>query len=162
MQSPSNEDEERERYRELLEELRTIIPGVQVLFGFLLAVPFTPRFTDLDDVGVRVFVLALMSVGLATVVFLTPAAYHRIAPRHDRRERLRVGIRSTVAGMILLAVSVAAAVFVVTRLIFQTDSLPGLPSWSATLLAAISATVVGGSAAVLWFARPILHRTRRG
>lgn len=155
------DDEERERYRELLEELRTIIPGVQVLFAFLLTVPFSSRFADLDDVGVRVFSLALVTVGLAAVVFLTPAAYHRIAPRDDRRHRLRLGIRSTVAGMVLLAVSVGAAVFVVTRLIFAITSFPLLSSWSPTTIASAAMAVVAGAAVVLWFLLPLLSRGRQ-
>lgn len=159
--STAGDDEERERYRELLEELRTIIPGVQVLFGFLLTVPFSNRFTDLDALGVRVFVLALVAVGLAAVVLLTPAAYHRIAPHDDRAERLRLGVRSTVAGMILLSVSIGAAVFVVSRLIFQVESLPLASDWSATTVAGLAAAVVGGGAVFAWFAMPLLHRRQK-
>ena len=157
----ANDEEERERYRELLEELRTIIPGVQVLFGFLLTVPFSSRFGDLDDVGVRVFALALVAVGLAAVVLLIPAAYHRIAPDDSRAERVRLGVRSTVVGMALLALSISAAVFVVMRVIFRVETLPLASSWSRTTIAAIAAVVVGGGAVVLWFAVPFLHRSRR-
>jgi len=159
--STTDDEEERERYRELLEELRTIIPGVQVLFGFLLAVPFSNRFADLDDVGVRVFALALVTVGLAAVVLLTPAAFHRIAPSDNRTERLRLGVRSAVAGMVLLAVSIGAAVFVVSRLIFQVESLPLAPAWSPTTVGALAASVVGGAAVFLWFAMPLMRRSRR-
>jgi archaellum biogenesis protein FlaJ (TadC family) len=157
----AKDDEDRERYRELLEELRTIIPGVQVLFAFLLTVPFSSRFADLDDVGARVFSLALVTVGLAAVVFLTPAAYHRISPHDDRRHRLRLGVRSTVAGMALLAVSVGAAVFVVMRLIFETRSLPLLSAWSETTIATTATVMVSGGAAILWFILPIFSRGRR-
>jgi O-antigen/teichoic acid export membrane protein len=165
MREPSNneddeDDEDRERYRELLEELRTIIHGVQVLFAFLLTVPFASRFPELDEVGVGIFAVSLVTVGIAAVVFLTPAAYHRMAAHDDRRERLRLGIRSTVAGMALLAVSVGAAVFVVTRLIFRTTSAPlGVP-WSATTIAAIATALVSGGAVLLWFVLPLLSRRR--
>lgn len=154
-----DDDEDRERYRELLEELRTIIPGVQVLFAFLLTVPFASRFQELDQVGVGIFAVSLVTVGIAAVVFLTPAAYHRISPHDDRSERLRLGIRSTVAGMALLAVSVGAAVFVVTRLIFRTSPPLGVP-WSATTIAAIATALVSGGAVLLWFALPLLSRSR--
>lgn len=157
----AQDDEDRERYRELLEELRTIIPGVQVLFAFLLTVPFSSRFADLDDVGVRVFALALVAVGLAAVVFLTPAAYHRISPSDDRRHRLRLGVRSTVAGMTLLSVSVGAAVFVVIRFIFETSSLPLLSAWSGTTIATVGTVMVSGGAVVLWFILPLVSRGRR-
>jgi O-antigen/teichoic acid export membrane protein len=159
-QADHEDDEDRERYRELLEELRTIIPGVQVLFAFLLTVPFASRFSELDEVGVGIFAVSLVTVGVAAVVFLTPAAYHRIAPGDDRSERLRLGIRSTIAGMALLAVSVGAAVFVVTRLIFRVTSPPlGLP-WSPTTIAAIATALVSGGAVLLWFVLPLLSRSR--
>ncbi len=160
-QEGAEEDEARERYRELLEELRTIIPGVQVLFAFLLTVPFSSRFAELDEVGVRVFALALVTVGLAAVIFLTPAAYHRIAPRDDRRQRLRLGIRSTVTGMALLAVSIVAAVFVVIRFIFDMTSNPVALGWSAATIATIATVTVGGAAVVLWFVLPLFGRRRR-
>lgn len=159
-ESSPDDDEARELYRELLEELRTIIPGVQVLFGFLLTVPFNSRFTELDDVGVRVFTVALVSVGLATVVLVTPAAYHRIVHPHDRH-RLAIGTRTTLAGLAFLALSVGAALFVVIRLIFTTESLPLLEAASATTVGAAVAALVGGGAVALWFALPVVAIRRR-
>lgn len=157
----AGDEEDRERYRELLEELRTIIPGVQVLFAFLLTVPFSSRFAELDDVGVRVFALALVTVGLAAVILLTPAAYHRISAGDDRRQRLRLGIRSTVTGMALLAVSIVAAVFVVIRFIFDMTSISLSSEWSETTIATIATVMVGGAAIVLWFVLPLISRGRR-
>ena len=154
------EEEEREVYRELLEELRTIIPGVQVLFGFLLTVPFNGRFSELDDIGVRVFTVALVSVGLATVVLLTPAAYHRVShPEGD--DRLDLGVRTTLVGLGLLALSVSAALFVVVRLIFTTETLPLLGT-SATTAGGVAAGLVGGTAVALWFGLPLVRRRQRG
>lgn len=157
----AQDDEDRERYRELLEELRTIIPGVQVLFAFLLTVPFSTRFADLDDVGVTVFALALVTVGLAAVILLTPAAYHRISPSDDRRQRLRLGIRSTVGGMALLAVSVGAAVFVVIRFIFDVTTIPLISNSLENTVATVATVMVGGTAIVLWFLLPLFTRSRR-
>lgn len=156
-----HEDDLRERYRELLEELRTIIPGVQVLFAFLLTVPFSARFTALDALGVHVFAAAITTVGLATVTLLTPAAYHRIASRRDRRQRLVLGVRVTVAGMVLLAISIACSVFVVGRLVFTTELDTGeqlATSDLATELATALVGIVVGTAVVLWFALPLLRR----
>ena len=68
--------ESRDRYRELLEELRTVIPGAQVLLAFLLAVPFTNTFGELDEIGRDVFAAVLLGTALATIPFMTPAAYH--------------------------------------------------------------------------------------
>ena len=129
-------DQQRERYRELLEELRTIIPGVQVLFGFLLTVPFSSRFDELDTLGRGAFAGSLLSAALATVVFLTPAAYHRVRDRDDRRRRIAFSVRAELGGMTLLAVAVVLAVFVVVRFIFDT-TLGGIfaGTVSATMVA---------------------------
>lgn len=161
----SDDEEERERYRELLEELRTIIPGVQVLFAFLLTVPFSARFTSLDALGVHVFAAAIVLVGLAAVTLLTPAAYHRIAPRKNRRQRLKLGVRITVAGMIMLALAIACSIFVVGRLIFTTELADGevvSGAGAATELASALAGVVAGTAVLLWFVLPLIRRGRGG
>lgn len=136
---PERERErERERYRELLEELRTILPGVQVLFAFLLTVPFAARFAELDDVGRGVFAGSILAAALTAVVFLSPAAYHRMAPNLDRADRVRVGVVMVVLGMTLLAVTIAAAVFVVVRFIFDSTGL-GLTVAGVTAIAVVVA-----------------------
>lgn len=117
----SDDDAEgRERFRELLEELRTVLPGVQVLFAFLLTAPFSQRFAQLDSVGRDGYAIALVSAALSTVLFVTPAVYHRLAPRTDRAHRLRVAVRLAVAGVLALLVAMSAALFVVTRFIYGT------------------------------------------
>lgn len=149
-QSDGEVEELRERYRELLEELRVIIPGVQVLFAFLLTVPFAARFDRLDDFGRVVFTGALLGVAVATVVFLTPAAIHRVSRDDDRRGRLHLAIRFTVVGMAVLGASVAAAVFVVARFIF--DNTP---------VGAVSGAVIAGLTVALWFIVPLLQHQKR-
>ena len=153
-----NIEEERERYRELLEELRVILPGVQVLFAFLLTAPFSNRFAELDDLGRNVFAASLLGVALTAVMLMTPAAYHRLAPRLDRAERLGVGIVLTIAGMTLLGLSIAAAVFVVVRFMMSSTAW-GAAFGGITLLGVVA----------LWFAMPLgqahtvqqRHRARR-
>lgn len=138
--------ETRERYRELLEELRTILPGVQVLFAFLLTAPFSARFTELDEFGRDLYTASVVGTALAMVVFLTPASYHRIAPRRDRAARLRTAIRLTVAGMLVLAISVTTVVFTVVRFIFGSGV-------ASTVAAALAGTIL-----VLWYVVPLLRR----
>ena len=140
-------EEQRERYQELLGELRTILPGVQVLFAFLLTVPFASRFEQVDDLGKKVFAFAILGAACSTVMFLTPAAFHRMAPKRDRADRLRVGVALVVLGMALLAASTAAAVFVVVRFVF--DSTP---------LGLVFAGVVTVAVGVLWYALPFVAR----
>ena len=141
------EDAQRDRYRELLEELRTILPGVQVLFAFLLTVPFATRFDHLDRLGRDVFAAALLGTALAATALMAPTAYHRLARRQDRVERLRIAVRLAVAGMALLAASVAAAVFVVARFVYH-DGRVGLVFGAIAALGALG----------LWFVLPLSRR----
>lgn len=134
------DDEFRERYRELLEELRTVLPGVQVLLGFLLMVPFNGRFSEVDTVGRTLYLVALLGAAASTLVFLTPTALHRVLPREERRTRVHAGVRVALAGMVLLAVSMAAALALVVRFIFETDLL----AWS------LGAGIAVGAAALWW------------
>ena len=141
-----HEQEDRERYRELLEELRVVLPGVQVLFAFLLTAPFSARFEELDSVGLNGYFVALISAALSTVMFMTPTSYHRIAPREDRSRRLRFAVRLTMGGMATLVLAIAAAVFVVTRFVFGVGA------------AGILAGGVLAAAGLLWYAIPVRRR----
>lgn len=142
------EAELRERYRELLEEFRTIIPGVQVLFAFLLTAPFSARFSELDAVGRDSFMVALVSTAASALLFLTPTSYHRLTPRADRRQRIRLAVRMAVAGLTLLGVGMTSAVFLVTRFIYGSGE------------GAVVAAIVGGLALGLWYLLPLARRLR--
>lgn len=113
------DSEQRERYRELLEELRTVLPGVQVLFAFLLIAPFSQRFDDVDRVGHRLYLTALVAAAVTIVAFLTPTSYHRIAPRSQRRERIHLSVRLALGGLVSLAVAMVSAVVLITRFVFD-------------------------------------------
>jgi hypothetical protein len=141
------EEAQRDRYRELLEELRTILPGVQVLLAFLLTAPFATRFDHLDRFGRDVFAAALLGTALAATALIAPTAYHRLARRQDRAERLRIAVRLAVAGLALLAASVAAAVFVVARFVYH-DGRVGLVFGAIAALGALC----------LWFVLPLSRR----
>lgn len=142
------EEEARERYRELLAELRTVIPGAQVLLAFLLTVPFAARFAAVDRVGKIVFTVSLMASAGAVVLFFAPAAYHRLSDREDRRRRLHYGIRLAVVAMTLTGIAVVCGVFVVVRFLFD----------SAALAVALS-LVIALLIVLLWFGVPLLRRT---
>jgi hypothetical protein len=143
-------EEQRDRYRELLEELRTVLPGVQVLFGFLLVAPFGQRFGELDAVGRNGFAVAVVAAGVSAVCFLSPTSYHRVAPRSDRRRRLRLGVRFQLVGMAALLVAMTAALFVVGRFIYGTRE--------GILIGAV--TAVGGL--LSWYALPLGRRVAAG
>ena len=105
---------------ELLNELRVALPGVQVLFAFLLAVPFTQRWEQTTDIQRDAFFAAIMCATVATVLLIAPSSYHRLRWREgDKEQMLRTSNRLAIAGTIFLALSMIAAVFVVTDVVFD-------------------------------------------
>lgn len=133
---------DRERYEELLQELRVMLPGVEVLFAFLLTAVFADRFSDLDRLGLVLFVVALTTAAITVLLLLMPAALHRFA-HIDRTERIRVGTRFQRIGSITLGISMCLALFVVVRFIFSTS----VAVWLVGMVAAIWAG--------LWYLFPI-------
>lgn len=111
-------EELRNRYYGLLQELRVVLPGVQVLLAFLFAVPFAEGFTRLDSFGRAMFAIALLATLLAVICMLAPAAMHRFGERTARRARLMWSIRLTMAGLVLLAIALVSALWAVTRFIY--------------------------------------------
>jgi hypothetical protein len=132
---------------ELLNELRVALPGVQVLFAFLLIVPFSNGYARMTDVQKDIFFATFISTALATALLIAPSANHRILFRQRDKERLlkRSNVQSIV-GLVFLALSVVGAVALITDVIF--DSL------AATLTAAGVAVVF----ALLWFVMPLYRR----
>src|SRR3954454_21508202 len=83
----------RDRYYGLLQELRVVLPGVQVLLAFLLTAPFAAKFDDLDAWGRRAYQVALTSSMLSVAFLLSPTFLHRLGDRRARRDRLMWSIR---------------------------------------------------------------------
>jgi Family of unknown function (DUF6328) len=134
---------------ELLNELRVALPGVQVLFAFLLAVPFTQRFERLTGAQQDVFFAAFLCTAVATALLIAPSAYHRLRWReHDKEHMLQMSNRLAIAGTVFLASAIIAVVYLVTNLIF------GL---AATLAATLLATILFGW---LWYGLPLVRRLR--
>lgn len=142
-------EELRQRYYGLLQELRVVLPGVQVLLAFLLTVPFAQRFEDLDDWGRRSFGLALTSSMFSVVCLLGPTFLHRLGERTARSARLLWSIRLMVVGLALLGVSLVTAMWSVARLVFGTTT-----AWR--LVTPVAVTMVG-----LWVVLPLTLRRRR-
>ena len=104
---------------ELLQELRIVIPGVQVLFAFLLTVPFNQRFTELNTVQRDVFFATLLCTAAATALLIAPSAHHRLLFRKGLREqRLKMGNLLAILGLVFLVPAMVGVVFVITDLIF--------------------------------------------
>jgi hypothetical protein len=114
---------------ELLAELRALIPGATVLFGFLLAVSFTEDFADLSTGEEYVYYATLVSTAVALVLFLAPAAHHRLRFREsDKDYMLRKANREAIAGTFASALSFTGVLYLVTERIFGT--------WAAAITAA--------------------------
>ena len=132
---------------ELLQELRVALPGVQVLFAFLLTVPFAQGFKQVTEFQTHVYFVTLLCSAAASAFFIAPTAYHRLNFRQgDKRHIVEVASRLTVLGMVALALAMTGAVLLVTDLLFRERTV-----WPAVL-------AVGGMFVVLWFVLPLLRR----
>jgi VIT1/CCC1 family predicted Fe2+/Mn2+ transporter len=131
----------------LLQEVRVALPGVQVLFAFLLTAPFQQAFDSrLDAADRRVFFATILALAAATLLFIAPTAHHRVRfPEQDKRSALRVWSRLVLAGTVFLALGIAGGVYVVTAALY------------ADGLAAAVAAAVAALAALLWFAAPLMY-----
>ena len=121
---------------ELLEELRSPIPGAEVLFGFLLAIRFTSQFGDLSDTQRYVYYVTLLSTAAALVFFLAPAAYHRVRFRAgDKEYMVRKGNREAIAGSVAISIAFTGVIYLVTDLVFGTPQAIVVAAGSFALIA---------------------------
>jgi hypothetical protein len=132
---------------ELLNGLRVILPGVQVLLAFLLTVPFSSGFKDATSTDRRVyFASVLLTVG-ATGALTMPAAYHRIRFRQgDKEQMLRLSNTFAIVGLALLAVAMATVVFLITNVLYGAG---------AAIAVGLAVLLVLG---LSWFAVPVFRR----
>jgi uncharacterized protein DUF6328 len=108
-------------HNELLQELRSLIPGAEVLLGFLLAISFTEQFGNLTNGQRYVYYATLLSTAIAIVCFLAPAAHHRLRFRAgDKEHLLRKGNREAIAGTVAVSTALTGVVYLVTDLSFGT------------------------------------------
>jgi hypothetical protein len=108
-------------HNELLQELRSLIPGAQVLFGFLLVVQFTDQFERLTNSQRYVHYATLVCTAIALVLFLAPAAHHRLRFREgDKDFMLKKGNREAIAGSVAMALAFTGVVYLVTDFSFGT------------------------------------------
>src|SRR5947209_9953522 len=150
--SPANETEHEQLNRnltELLNELRVAIPGVQVLFAFLLGVPFTQRFTQLASYQKDIYFGTLACTAAATALLIAPSAYHRIEFRlRDKRHIVEIANKFAILGLGFLALAMTGVVLLVTNFIFGT---------AATVIAT-SLTILLFS--LLWYVLPLRRRRK--
>jgi Family of unknown function (DUF6328) len=141
----SEEEREDRNLMELLQELRVAGIGIQVLFGFLLSLPFTVRFGSLDALQRHLFIVTLVLAAVATGLLSAPVAYHRLVFRQHKKARLlRVANGLALAGIAVVGLAISSAVLLVTGVVLRGIAVP-----------LISASV-SGMFFVLWFLVPLI------
>jgi Family of unknown function (DUF6328) len=101
-------------YAELLQELRVVQTGVQILFAFLLTLAFTERFTRITAFQRGTYVLTLLSAAAATAFLIAPVAFHRVVFRHQQKDDLvRNAHRMAVGGLVCLLLAMVGAVLLI-------------------------------------------------
>ena len=132
---------------ELLNELRVALPGVQVLFAFLLIVPFSQRYDVLDAGDRRVYFTAVLATLATTICLIAPTAHHRLRFRSGvKEELLRVANVFAIIGLVLLAFAMAAVTYLITDVVY-----PGT-------MPRIVTAVLAGTFAIVWFVLPVFYR----
>ncbi|HEV7770366.1 MAG TPA: DUF6328 family protein [Solirubrobacterales bacterium] len=132
---------------ELLQELRVALPGVQVLFAFLLAVPFQQNFTKITPFQERVYFATLLLTALSAALLISPSAYHRLTFRMQQKDHLVfLANRFAIAGLGCLALAMTGAIVLITDVLFGA-----------------TATIVTGASSLLvfvlfWYALPLKRR----
>jgi hypothetical protein len=132
---------------ELLQELRVVLPGVQVLLAFLLTAPFQQRFAELPGSLRNAFFASVACATVATVLLIAPSAHHRLRWRSRDKERLlRMGNQTALWGTVFLGAAIVLALYVVTNVLFT--------SQLALLTAAAAVLVFAG----FWYVLPLAGR----
>lgn len=142
-------------FRAILEGLRTTIPGVQVLFAFLLTVPLQSSFEDVSTHNRVVFYTAFACSALASVLLIAPSVHQRVrAPMTGLRRRTKshvlTAVRLAIAGTVFAGLAIIAVTYLVSSLVFARSA------------AAAAAGVIGGSIAWSWFYLPVIRFARDG
>jgi len=152
MSEQQDEDEKARLDRELIEllnELRVALPGVQVIFAFMLVVPFSQGFSQLSSVERWIYFAAFITSALAAALLIAPSSYHRLRFRQgDKEKMLRLGNRLLVGGLALVAVSMALSVGLISEFVF------------GTAMALVSGLGIGAALAWFWFGLPLSRRAQ--
>ena len=128
---------------ELMAELRVALPGVQVLFAFLLVVPFNPRFDEVSPFLEGVYLLTLLCTAGASAFLIAPSVHHRLRFRRQEKEQIVVvGNRLAIVGLGLLAVAMTGAVGLITGFLFP------------VVTAVVCTIATAATFATLWYGVP--------
>lgn len=143
MTEESNDERLNRELIELLNELRVALPGVQMLFGFLLAVPFSQRFNTITATQRHMYYATFISTAFASIFFIAPTAYHRLRFRQrDKEQLVQTANLLAIVGTAFLAFALSGAVFLVTDLVFEST------------MTAIATAATAATLATLWYGLP--------
>jgi Family of unknown function (DUF6328) len=132
---------------ELLQELRVAIPGVQVLFAFLLVVPFQQGWVEVTQFEKNVYYVALLATAAAGVCLIGPVARHRLRFRElDKKWVVETAHKYAIAGLVFLAIAITTAILLVSHVVFD----------NATT-SIISTVVVAGMILWVWFGAALVR-----
>jgi Family of unknown function (DUF6328) len=132
---------------ELLQEVRVVQTGVQVLFAFLLTVPFSAGFRRVTDFQTYVYFATLLVTAAAAVLLIAPTSWHRLLFRRGHKEYLvQVANTCALAGLGCVAISMTGVVLLVSDVLFGSAAM------------VIAGTGAGAACAVVWFVLPALRR----
>jgi hypothetical protein len=150
-----NEETQQERLNrqldQLLGELRVAMPGVQVLFAFLLAVPFQQRFRDVTQFQQIVYFVTLLAAATASALFIAPTAYHRLTFGEGEKAMLvRISSKLALTGLACLAIAMNCAVLLVTDILFKPTTVK------------VTVVVMGCLYIGLWFGLGLTRRLTGG
>jgi predicted membrane channel-forming protein YqfA (hemolysin III family) len=135
---------------ELLNELRVVLPGVQVLFAFLLTVPFTNRFSKITNEQRLIFFATFLFTTAATALLIAPSAYHRLRWRQfDKEQMLETANRLSIGGLVFLTLALVCAAFLVSDLLFHAAA------------AALMTAAVAGFFVWFWYGLPLLRHIQK-
>ncbi len=132
---------------ELLQELRVALPGVQVLFAFLLAVPFQQNFTQITPFEKKVYFATLLCTAISAALLIAPSSYHRLTFHlQQKHELVFLANRFTIAGLTFLALAMTGAIVLITDVLF------------GGVMTAVTGVGAIAMFATLWYVLPLRHR----
>jgi hypothetical protein len=139
-----------QEWSELVEELRLALPGAEVLFGFLLVLPFQGGFAQLSEFQRGVYYSSLIATAVASVLLISPSVNHRLRWREGEKESLlRSATRMSIAATVCMAFAMVAAIAVITDLLFGSSA------------SAIATAVIAAIFAWFWYGLPFWTRLAR-
>jgi len=148
-ETPRDQDDLDREHEQLFHELRSVIPGAEVLFAFLLTVAFTERFDTLTSSQQTIYFTTFLLAAASLVLLLAPTAFHRVRFRQqDKEAMLRLANVEVIVALILVSLSIAGALLLITDLMF---------SRSVAWLVAVVAWLVAN---VLWWGFPLARSAR--